>query len=91
MVLSVGPLSSRCPENSTKNPQPNLLADDTKFKATPDSHFLCLIVPYRNRFEELTEFVPYINNFLNKKNLPHRIFVVSQVTFFLNYKVGYFA
>ena len=77
MVLSIGPLQGRCPEASTDN---GVNDSKPKFKAKAGEHFMCLIVPYRNRFEELVEFVPSISNFLEKKNLPHRIFVVNQVS-----------
>jgi len=42
-------------------------------------HFLCLIIPFRDRFEELNEFVPMISEFLNKKSIAHAIFVVNQI------------
>ena len=41
-------------------------------------HKLCLVVPYRNRFEELLRFVPHMSKFLSKKNIRHSIFVVNQ-------------
>ena len=44
-----------------------------------NNHFLCLIIPFRDRFEELNEFVPMISEFLNKKSIAHAIFVVNQI------------
>ena len=44
-----------------------------------NDHFLCLIIPFRDRFEELNEFVPMISEFLNKKSIAHAIFVVNQI------------
>ena len=41
-------------------------------------HKLCLIVPFRDRTEELLEFVPHISKFLSKKQIMHSIFVVNQ-------------
>ena len=41
-------------------------------------HKLAVIVPFRNRFEELLEFVPYMHRFLTKQKIRHRIFVVNQ-------------
>ena len=41
-------------------------------------HKLCLIVPYRSRFEELLRFVPHMSQFLSKKRIRHSIFVVNQ-------------
>jgi len=42
-------------------------------------HKLAVIVPFKNRFEELKEFVPYINDYLNRKKIKHAIYVINQV------------
>ncbi|XP_048584719.1 beta-1,4-galactosyltransferase 7 isoform X2 [Nematostella vectensis] len=42
-------------------------------------HVLGVVVPYRNRFEELLEFVPHMNKFLSEKKIRHRIFIMNQV------------
>ncbi|CAG04540.1 unnamed protein product, partial [Tetraodon nigroviridis] len=42
-------------------------------------HKLAVIVPFRERFEELLVFVPFMHNFLNKKKIRHKILVVNQV------------
>ncbi|KAJ2941598.1 hypothetical protein O0L34_g14652 [Tuta absoluta] len=39
---------------------------------------LAIIVPFRDRFEELLEFVPHMNDFLNKQKIPFHIFVLQQ-------------
>ena len=44
-----------------------------------EDHFLCLLVPFRDRFEELNEFVPLISDYLNKQSVPHAIFVINQI------------
>ncbi|EFA09998.1 Beta-1,4-galactosyltransferase 7-like Protein [Tribolium castaneum] len=43
------------------------------------NHKLAVLVPYRNRFEELTEFVPYIHSFLNEQKINHDVFILNQV------------
>lgn len=43
------------------------------------SHSLCVIVPFRDRFEELLEFVPYITNFINRQGIRHNIYIINQV------------
>lgn len=43
------------------------------------NHRLAVLVPYRERFEELLQFVPYISNFLNKQMLDYNIFILNQV------------
>lgn len=40
---------------------------------------LAIIVPFRDRFDELLEFVPFMNKFLTEQKIPHHIFVVNQV------------
>ncbi|KAG0696232.1 Beta-1,4-galactosyltransferase 7 [Chionoecetes opilio] len=44
-----------------------------------DKHKLALLIPFRDRFEELLEFVPYIHNFLDKQHKNHHVFVINQV------------
>ena len=44
----------------------------------PD-HRLAVIVPFRNRFEELQEFIPYMHRFLQAQNVNHEIFIINQV------------
>ncbi|XP_060078547.1 beta-1,4-galactosyltransferase 7-like [Ylistrum balloti] len=42
-------------------------------------HKMALIIPYRDRLEELLQFVPYMYNYLNGKHIAHRIYVINQV------------
>uniref|UniRef100_W5N2U6 Xylosylprotein beta 1,4-galactosyltransferase, polypeptide 7 (galactosyltransferase I) n=1 Tax=Lepisosteus oculatus TaxID=7918 RepID=W5N2U6_LEPOC len=42
-------------------------------------HKLAVLVPFRERFEELLVFVPYMHAFLNKKRIRHKILVINQV------------
>ncbi|XP_040904797.1 beta-1,4-galactosyltransferase 7 isoform X1 [Toxotes jaculatrix] len=42
-------------------------------------HKLALIIPFRERFEELLVFVPFMHTFLNKKKIRHKILIVNQV------------
>lgn len=39
---------------------------------------LAVLVPFRDRFDELLEFVPHMHKFLNKQNIPFHIFVLQQ-------------
>ncbi|XP_027723052.1 beta-1,4-galactosyltransferase 7 isoform X3 [Vombatus ursinus] len=45
-------------------------------------HRLAVLVPFRERFEELLVFVPHMHHFLNKKKIRHHIFVLNQVDHF---------
>lgn len=38
-----------------------------------------MLVPFRDRFEELLVFVPYISDFLNKQNVDFSIFILNQI------------
>lgn len=42
------------------------------------SHQLAVVVPFRNRFEELLEFAPHIHRFLLRQNVQHQIWVINQ-------------
>ncbi|KAI4788144.1 hypothetical protein KUCAC02_036042, partial [Chaenocephalus aceratus] len=42
-------------------------------------HKLALIVPFRDRFDELLVFLPFMQDFLNKKKIRHKILVINQV------------
>lgn len=43
------------------------------------SHKLAVVVPFRNRYEEMMEFVPHMHKFLTRQNISHQIWIVSQV------------
>ncbi|XP_053152430.1 beta-1,4-galactosyltransferase 7 [Hemicordylus capensis] len=42
-------------------------------------HCLAVLVPFRERFEELLAFVPHMHRFLSKKKICHHIFIINQV------------
>ncbi|RWS29898.1 beta-1:4-galactosyltransferase 7-like isoform X2 [Leptotrombidium deliense] len=43
-----------------------------------DEYRLAIIVPFRDRFEELLSFVPHIHRFISAQNISHEIFVINQ-------------
>jgi len=51
----------------------------TNVEQTP-RHRLGVIVPFRERFEELLTFAPFIHRFLNNQQIEHDIVVVNQVS-----------
>ena len=57
------------------------LQDQKKLKSLdfPDSHHLCILVPFRDRFDELLNFVPYMSDFLSAQKISFSIYVVNQV------------
>lgn len=48
-------------------------------KLNSSSHKLAVVVPFRNRYEEMMEFVPHMHSFLTRQNVSHHIWVVNQV------------
>ncbi|KOX76870.1 Beta-1,4-galactosyltransferase 7 [Melipona quadrifasciata] len=42
-------------------------------------HHLAILVPFRDRFEELLIFAPHMKKFLDKQNIDYHIFVLNQV------------
>lgn len=43
------------------------------------THKLAVLVPFRDRFNELLEFAPHITNFLELQSVNHQIYVLNQV------------
>uniref|UniRef100_A0A914YHN3 Galactosyltransferase N-terminal domain-containing protein n=1 Tax=Panagrolaimus superbus TaxID=310955 RepID=A0A914YHN3_9BILA len=41
-------------------------------------NILCVLVPYRDRFEELQQFIPHMEKFLNSQNVAHRFIILNQ-------------
>uniref|UniRef100_UPI003AB0E038 beta-1,4-galactosyltransferase 7 isoform X1 n=1 Tax=Centroberyx gerrardi TaxID=166262 RepID=UPI003AB0E038 len=64
-------------------PPPPPCPADSQASAADDPtwgpHKLALIVPFRERFEELLVFVPFMHAYLSKKKIRHRIFIINQV------------
>lgn len=40
---------------------------------------LAILVPFRDRFDELLQFAPHMTKFLHRQAIPHHIFVLNQV------------
>lgn len=51
----------------------------TKSQLHPSKHKLAVLVPFRDRFDELLQFVPYMNKFLNDQQVNHHIFILNQI------------
>lgn len=48
-------------------------------KTVIPKHKLAIVVPFRDRFNELSVFVPKISKFLDIKSIDHKIYIVNQV------------
>jgi hypothetical protein len=44
-----------------------------------EGHSMCILIPFRDCWEELTEFVLKITDFLKRQNVKHKIVVINQV------------
>ncbi|TDG49977.1 hypothetical protein AWZ03_003487 [Drosophila navojoa] len=80
-VLSFMPLSSDC-ICPLKNPLSSFSGGEQLSKniISPQSgHKMAILVPFRDRFEELLQFVPHLTKFLRKQGVEHHIFVLNQV------------
>ena len=42
-------------------------------------HNLSVIVPFRDRYDEMMEFVPHIHSFLQRQEVSHQIWIINQV------------
>jgi len=72
-LFYVGTKECQCDVNRTPRTttiSPTLKADH--------QHRLCIIVPFKDRYEELMEFAPYISSFLGKQGVSHEIWVINQ-------------
>lgn len=53
--------------------------DDPGDIVSKDGHKLAVIVPFRDRLEELLEFAPHMHSYLNNKSLAHTIYIINQI------------
>lgn len=44
-----------------------------------NNHTLAVLVPFRDRWDELIDFVPYMHHFLNRQKVNHEIWAINQV------------
>ncbi|CRK90021.1 CLUMA_CG003746, isoform A [Clunio marinus] len=52
---------------------------DSVVENTSGKKKLAIIVPFRDRFDELLKFVPHMTKFLNNQQIPHHIFIINQI------------
>ncbi|XP_043476521.1 beta-1,4-galactosyltransferase 7 [Leptopilina heterotoma] len=68
---NIGPLAR---DRSRSLKSSNILRNRKKSK-----HQLAILVPFRDRFDELLKFAPHMKKFLDKQNLDYHIFILNQV------------
>ncbi|GCB68175.1 beta-1,4-galactosyltransferase 7 isoform X2 [Scyliorhinus torazame] len=85
-IFSVVWLHYNCTINSSQSSSDDALVhkscqDDSDNPAW-GPHKIAIVVPFRERFEELMTFVPHMHAFLNQKKIRHKILVINQVDHF---------
>ena len=73
ILLSLSPIisnSSECKCNKEED-------KDLKTNGKP-AHRLAVVVPFRDRFDELLTFVPHMDLFLKNQMIDHKIYVINQ-------------
>lgn len=55
------------------------MTDEASRHKKTSQHRLAILVPFRDRFEELLIFIPYMQKFLDKQDINYHIFVLNQV------------
>lgn len=69
------------PKFQPKSSKAEVVVEGTKLKPS-SGHKLAIIVPFRDRFDELLEFAPAMNRFLDESLIEHEIIVVNQADTF---------
>uniref|UniRef100_A0A182M291 Beta-1,4-galactosyltransferase 7 n=1 Tax=Anopheles culicifacies TaxID=139723 RepID=A0A182M291_9DIPT len=67
----------KCEEQKDRDLQHERFHKSFRFEHT-DQKRLAIIVPFRDRFDELLQFAPHIAAFLDKQGIPFHLFVVNQ-------------
>ncbi|XP_008829026.1 beta-1,4-galactosyltransferase 7 [Nannospalax galili] len=73
-----GQETSSPPRTCPPEPPPEHWEEDESW----GPHRLAVLVPFRERFEELLVFVPHMHRFLSRKKIQHHIYVLNQVDHF---------
>lgn len=81
---STNTVADQCECHSNQNPVTansffgHSLVEDSK-SFPNDKHKLAVLIPFRDRFEELMEFAPHIHKFLNAQHKNHHLYIINQV------------
>ncbi len=60
-------------------PSEQSLTTDSIIDSTQDNtHQLAVVVPFRDRYEEMMYFVPHIHKFLERQKVNHKILIINQ-------------
>ncbi|XP_034949086.1 beta-1,4-galactosyltransferase 7 [Chelonus insularis] len=77
-IISILPISTdECVCNAKDNNSKNLPNTESSIWKKSE-HKLAILVPFRDRFEELLTFAPHMKKFLDKQNINYHIFILHQ-------------
>ncbi|KAL0277459.1 UNVERIFIED_CONTAM: hypothetical protein PYX00_004726 [Menopon gallinae] len=69
-----------CPTTVSSFVRESLPREDyTSKRLIKHTHKLGVLVPFRDRFNELLEFAPYMTDFLERQSVHHQIYILNQV------------
>jgi len=74
LILSPDPLKDVREGSFSGGAAPVLRCDDPSWS----NHHMAVIVPFRDRFDELLEFAPSLHHILCSQRVRHQIFVINQ-------------
>ncbi|KAJ8686952.1 hypothetical protein QAD02_022746 [Eretmocerus hayati] len=77
--ISIAPMSieeCKCNKLEENEAEPHLIQ---KVARKHNKHNLAILVPYRDRFEELLIFAPHMKKFLDKQEINYHIFILNQI------------
>lgn len=69
----------KCETNVQSSQHLKRTVDETNAHKKRSQHRLAILVPFRDRFDELLIFAPHMQKFLNKQDIDYHIFVLNQV------------
>ncbi|EFN82787.1 beta-1,4-galactosyltransferase 7 [Harpegnathos saltator] len=81
-IISIAPISideCKCETNAQSNQHVKQITDEANKHKKTSQHQLAILVPFRDRFEELLMFVPHMQKFLDKQDINYHIFILNQV------------
>ena len=76
------PEPCNCDKNSELYPRevdPGGVIRNNSHIVYKNRHKLAVIVPYRDRMEEMLQFVPHMHKYLNNKGINHKIYIINQI------------
>jgi len=78
LILSPDPVNDVGEKRSKESESSVFACDDASWGA----HRMAVVVPFRDRFDELLEFAPALHRFLCTQRVRHEIFVINQADHF---------